>query len=117
MNLITRTWFLMPIIPLLVASCGPENSREATGSDTIPTVYTVNYPLAYFARRIRQEQVKVVFPAPPDVDPAFWNPDPETIVAYQEADLIQQLPVDGDPAVGVDVDDHSDSRCMPQLIH
>ncbi|MBW1886415.1 MAG: zinc ABC transporter substrate-binding protein, partial [Deltaproteobacteria bacterium] len=30
----------------------------------------------------------VVFPAPRDLDPAFWMPPPETIAAYQEADLI-----------------------------
>ena len=34
-------------------------------------IYTVNYPLAYFAERIAGDQAKVVFPAPPGVDPAF----------------------------------------------
>ena len=51
-------------------------------------IYTVNYPLAYFAERIAGDQAKVVFPAPSDVDPAFWQPDLETIRAYQQADLI-----------------------------
>ena len=51
-------------------------------------IYTVNYPLAYFAERIAGDQAKVVFPAPPGVDPAFWQPDLETIRAYQQADLI-----------------------------
>jgi len=52
------------------------------------TVYTVNYPLQYFAERIAENHTKVVFPAPPDVDPAYWTPDSKTIVAYQHADLI-----------------------------
>jgi zinc transport system substrate-binding protein len=52
------------------------------------SVYTVNYPLAYFAERIGRDQVKVVFPAPADVDPAYWMPDQATITAYQQADLI-----------------------------
>lgn len=52
------------------------------------TVYTVNYPLTYFAERIGGEHVNVVFPAPPDVDPAFWVPDTETVKKYQQADLI-----------------------------
>ena len=52
------------------------------------TVYTVNYPLAYFAERIGGEQVEVVFPAPADIDPAYWMPDQKTIAAYQKADLI-----------------------------
>jgi len=51
-------------------------------------IYTVNYPLAYFAERIAGDLAVVTFPAPPDVDPAFWMPDQETIAAYQGADLI-----------------------------
>ncbi len=54
----------------------------------LPEVYTVNYPLAYFAERIAGESVTVVLPAPPDVDPAFWSPSAETIADYQRADLV-----------------------------
>jgi zinc transport system substrate-binding protein len=52
------------------------------------TVHVVNYPLKYFAERIAGDHAKVVFPAPPDEDPAFWRPDVEAITAYQQADLI-----------------------------
>ena len=52
------------------------------------TVYVVNYPLQYFAERIGGGHVEVVFPAPADVDPAFWMPDAKTISDYQKADLI-----------------------------
>jgi len=52
------------------------------------TAYVVNYPLQYFAERIGGEHINVVFPAPADVDPAYWMPDPPTITAYQQADLI-----------------------------
>lgn len=51
-------------------------------------IATVNYPLAYFAERIAGDLAEVTFPAPDDVDPAFWMPDAETIAAYQAADLI-----------------------------
>jgi zinc transport system substrate-binding protein len=51
-------------------------------------IYTVNYPLAYFAERIVGKHAKVVFPAPRDVDPTFWTPAPEIIIAYQGADII-----------------------------
>jgi zinc transport system substrate-binding protein len=51
-------------------------------------IYTVNYPLAYMAERIGGEHASVIFPAPGDVDPAFWQPEPEDILAYQGADLI-----------------------------
>jgi len=52
------------------------------------TVYTVNYPLQYFAQRIAGEHAQVIFPGPVDEDPAFWMPDTETIQRYQQADLI-----------------------------
>jgi zinc transport system substrate-binding protein len=51
-------------------------------------VYTVNYPLQYFAERIAGEHAEVHFPAPADADPAFWEPDAKTVDQYQEADLI-----------------------------
>jgi len=52
------------------------------------TIHTVNYPLQYFAQRIAGEHAEVVFPAPVDGDPAFWQPSAEDIAAYQQADLI-----------------------------
>ena len=52
------------------------------------TVFVVNYPMQYFAERIGGEHVKVVFPAPVDVDPAYWMPDRPTIANFQQADLI-----------------------------
>ncbi|MGD8894203.1 MAG: metal ABC transporter substrate-binding protein [Desulfobacterales bacterium] len=51
-------------------------------------IYVVNYPLKYFAERIGGKHVSVVFPAPEDVDPAYWNPDIASISAYQQADLV-----------------------------
>lgn len=60
---------------------------KSTAADTL-TVYVVNYPLKYFAERIGGEHVQVVFPAPAEVDPAYWIPDTATIAAYQQADLI-----------------------------
>ena len=60
---------------------------KSTAAETL-TVYVVNYPLKYFAKRIGGEHVQVVFPAPAEVDPAYWIPDTATIAAYQQADLI-----------------------------
>jgi zinc transport system substrate-binding protein len=62
-----------------------------TGSHADPDklkVFTVNYPLQYFAERIAGTHITVAFPAPADVDPAYWMPDTETIADYQQADLI-----------------------------
>jgi len=52
------------------------------------SVYTVNYPLHYFAQRIAGERAEVLFPVPSDLDPAFWQPAAEIIAGYQQADLI-----------------------------
>ena len=82
---------------VLLAGCGnPDTTDEQTagqeeqaGIDAPSlTVYTVNYPLAYFAERIGGDAVEVVFPTPPGTDPAFWSPDPESVAAFQSADLI-----------------------------
>ena len=62
-----------------------DSKAKATGA---VLVYTVNYPLLYLAERIGGDRVRVVLPAPMDVDPAHWSPDPETIAAYQGADLV-----------------------------
>jgi zinc transport system substrate-binding protein len=51
-------------------------------------VYSVNYPLQYFAQRIAGEFAEVVMPVPPGVDPAFWQPDAAIIGDFQRADLI-----------------------------
>ena len=62
--------------------------RLVQADDKPLLIYTVNYPLQYFAERIVGDQGTVKFPAPSDVDPAFWVPSPETINDYQKADLI-----------------------------
>ena len=76
-----------------VAACGGSDSKDQQSSQTAahatkPAVFVVNYPLQYFAERIGGEFVDVVFPAPSDVDPAFWMPDPETVAEYQKGALI-----------------------------
>jgi zinc transport system substrate-binding protein len=80
------------IAGLVLAGCagnGPAESPAAdTGDSSEIVVYTVNYPLKYFAERIGGDRVRVELPAPADVDPAFWSPDVETVSAYQGADLV-----------------------------
>jgi zinc transport system substrate-binding protein len=62
-------------------------SALAAGENKL-SLYTVNYPLHYFAVRIAGENADAVFPASADVDPAFWQPPVETIAEFQQADLI-----------------------------
>jgi zinc transport system substrate-binding protein len=75
---------------LIVAACTQDEpaSKDTEAMLGPPQVYTVNYPLAYFAERIAGDSVKVVFPAPAEVDPATWSPAAETIADYQRADLV-----------------------------
>jgi len=60
---------------------GPEEKKEKE-------VYTVNYPLYYFTKRMAPEGVEVFFPVPKDTDPAFWVPNTQETLAFVNADLI-----------------------------
>jgi zinc transport system substrate-binding protein len=76
----------------ILIGCGGGNPGAPIEIVEEPTrelvIYTVNYPLAYFAERIGNDLVEVHFPAPANEDPAFWSPDADTIAAFQGADLI-----------------------------
>ena len=77
------------IIFLLLAFLSFNFSAPELRSNTLkPKVYVVNYPLQYLTERIAGDAIDVVFPAPTDVDPAYWVPSREIIKKYQDADLI-----------------------------
>ena len=92
-RLIRRASLLLLLSALLVSACS-EDKASSTGkpADAVArgplSVYVVNYPLQYFAERIGGSDIRVRFPAPPEGDPAFWEPAVEQIAAYQQADLI-----------------------------
>jgi len=75
-------------LALLAAACSGPEAPTAAPARARPVVCTVNYPLQYFALRIAGDRCDVRFPAPADVDPAFWEPDDDTVAAYQQADLV-----------------------------
>ena len=75
----------IPCLGLLALVC---TGLSGAASGAALVVCTVSYPLAYFAERIGGAAVTARFPAPADVDPAFWKPDPATISACQTADLV-----------------------------
>lgn len=87
----TRTPLAAAVASVLLAALLPGMPADA-GAQNGPsgklTVYVVNYPLKYFAERVAGEYAEVVFPAPEDVDPAYWMPEAETVEAYQQADMI-----------------------------
>ena len=87
----------MALIGLTVLACSPGEpdsapdtveTQPAKGGSAALSVFTVNYPLQYFAERLGGELVEVSFPAPAEEDPAYWAPGPEVVAEYQRADLI-----------------------------
>lgn len=78
---------------ITLVGCGRLTEKEAPASEPAAgapplSVFVVNYPLGFFAERVGGDSVAVTFPAPVGEDPAYWSPDPETVAAYQGADLI-----------------------------
>ena len=63
-------------------------SIDATSPESRPSVFVVNYPLEYFARRIGGDLIQVTFPAPENQDPAYWEPSGDQIAEFQSADLV-----------------------------
>ena len=81
------------MVLLLCTACGegekaPAAQEGTTAAGHPPAIYTVNYPLAWMARALAGDAARVVFPTPEGVDPAFWQPDTETVLKYQQADLV-----------------------------
>lgn len=86
-----RVWTIAAAVILLTVACGERVSQDVDPDSPVEDVLhviTVNYPLAYFAERILGDRGSVSFPAPADVDPAYWSPASEIISGYQQADLI-----------------------------
>ncbi|MEH6583520.1 MAG: metal ABC transporter substrate-binding protein [Halioglobus sp.] len=84
-------FYLFLVVILCCAGCGDEevsesNQRSVDGA--VPVVVAVNYPVAFMAQRIAGDWLKVEMPVPADVDPAYWEPSVEQVVAVQQATLI-----------------------------
>jgi zinc transport system substrate-binding protein len=85
---------LAVVVPLACAPADRQAAQESAGghaaaaADGVLSVYVVNYPLQYFAERIGGDLVRVEFPAPTDVDPAYWTPGASAVAGYQSADII-----------------------------
>jgi zinc transport system substrate-binding protein len=76
-------------VGLLMSGCGDKPKEivgvavEATGGVAVD-----NYPLSFFAETVLGGTVPVTFLAPPDEDPAFWEPDDAALTAFQSAKVI-----------------------------
>lgn len=65
----------------------PDPALDSKRPDPL-TIYTVNYPLSYFAERMVPAGVRVVLPVPEGIDPAFWKPSTAAVQEYQNATWI-----------------------------
>jgi zinc transport system substrate-binding protein len=88
-------WTATFVALTLLVGCGaepvetePSEQPEVEIASDSLSVYVVNYPLSYFAGRIGADRVEVTFPVPAGVDPAYWEPTTDEVIAYQGADLI-----------------------------
>ncbi len=80
--------FSLLLLSLLLPACSdPEVAAVPPRASGKPLVYTVNYPLAWFAERLGDRAYEIVFPEIAG-DPAFWEPADADIAGFQQADLI-----------------------------
>ena len=77
---------LVAVSVVFFSACKPDHKVQEKKAGK-PQVFTVNYPLAYFAERIGGELIDVHFPEI-NGDPAFWKPEAKDVRAFQGADLI-----------------------------
>ncbi|GIW92248.1 MAG: hypothetical protein KatS3mg110_0289 [Pirellulaceae bacterium] len=77
-----------PCGSLTLVACRNPTVNQPSSVSGKPKVYVDCYPLEYFVQRIAGNLVEVKFPAPADVDPAFWQPTADQVAEYQAADLI-----------------------------
>ena len=76
---------------LIVVFWGCSESKTEPEEKQTKEVYTVNYPLYYFTKRMAPEGVEVFFPVPKELDPAFWVPSTQETLAFVKADLSAML--------------------------
>ena len=73
---------------LALLGCQPVATQAPAPKPHRCQIYTTSYPLFYIATRLVEDRADVLFPAPPNEDPAFWRPAKEVVRRYQQADLI-----------------------------
>jgi zinc transport system substrate-binding protein len=82
---------MMTTVIAIVLGCSkraaPDQDTKSERADSF-VIYTVNYPLSYFARRMAPAGAQVAFPVPEGIDPAFWKPSADAVQDFQAASLI-----------------------------
>ena len=76
------------LICLMALGCSEKSAAKKSDRSALPVVVTTNAPLHYMASQLVGNKIEVSFPVPSDVDPAYWQPTANEIMAMQRADLI-----------------------------
>ncbi len=82
----SNTYFIQKII--VFSSLFLAFNQVQAEQDTPLNIYTVNYPIKFFAKTIAKQHANVTLPVPTDIDPAFWSPKAEDVASLQKADMI-----------------------------
>jgi len=88
---LTRAVVMMAALAVMALGCSKKANPNPAWDSKHPdrfSIYTVNYPLRYFAERMAPADARVVLPVPRGVDPAFWKPSADAVQEYQAASLI-----------------------------
>ena len=76
-------------LALGLSACGPEDPgpEETPANAPGPTIATSFEPTRWLLEQLLGDAGTVVVPLSADADPAYWQPTPEGMKAFQEADL------------------------------
>ncbi len=80
--------WMLSVLLLALAGCRPAANDSSLPKPHRCRIYTTSYPLFYVAQRLAEDRADVLFPAPPNEDPAFWRPSRDIVRQYQQTDLI-----------------------------
>lgn len=76
------------LFPFLTSFILAGTAEQSLAADPLRRVFVANAPLAHFVDTLSGGSIEVVYPVPQGIDPAFWNPTPEDVLAAQGADII-----------------------------
>lgn len=88
---LARAVVMIAALAVMALGCSKKVDPNPASDSKHPnlfSIYTVNYPLSYFAERMAPADARVVLPVPRGIDPAFWKPSAEAVQEYQAASLI-----------------------------
>jgi len=88
---LTRAVVMMAALAVMALGCSKKADPVPASDSKHPdlfSIYTVNYPLSYFAERMAPADARVELPVPRGIDPAFWKPSADAVQDYQAASLI-----------------------------